>query len=79
MELFKTLICGGDFNVRLHRLTSKLCYTGEERASINILLMMRELGPSDIWTLNPAKRDYFFLSHPYLVYSRLDYFLLFFS
>lgn len=49
------------------RLTSKLCYTGEEKASINIILMMKELGPSDIWTLNPAKKDFFCLTHTWFI------------
>ncbi len=39
---------------------------------------MTELGLSDIWReLNPTKMDYTFFSHPHLVYSRLDYFVMF--
>lgn len=69
-----TLICGGDFYVRLHTTldTSKPCHTGEEKkVTKNIKLMMEELGLSDIWReLNWTKKDFTFFSHPHLVYSR---------
>lgn len=60
-----TLICGGDFNVRLHPTldASKPCYTREKKTSKNIKLMMRELGLCDTWReLNPTKKDYLFFS-----------------
>ena len=71
---------GGDLNVRLQPSldTSKTYYTGEKKITKNINLMMNELGLSDVWRdLNPTKKDYSFFSHPHLVYSRLDYFLMF--
>lgn len=75
-----TLICGGDFNVRLHPTldTPKPCYTGEKKITKNIKLMMSELGLSDTWRdLNPIKKDWTFFSHLHSVYSRLHYYLMF--
>lgn len=75
-----TLICGGDFNVRLHPTldASKPCYTREKKTSKNIKLMMRELGLCDtLRELNPTKKDFTFFSHPHLIYSRLDYYFMY--
>lgn len=75
-----TLICGGDFNVRLNPIldASKPCRTGQEKTTKNIKVVMREIGLTDVWReLNPTKKDFTFFSHPHSNYSRLDYYLMF--
>lgn len=72
------IICGGDFNVRLHpALDSSKPSFGGKKIIKNIKLMMKELGLLDIWrTMNPTRRDYTFFSHSHNVHSRLDYFFM---
>lgn len=79
-ETHGVLICGGDLNIRLNpKLDSSNTHIAQPKLiNQKINLVMKEIGLIDILTeLNPSKRDYTFFSNPYLVYSRIDYFLTF--
>lgn len=73
-------ICGGDFNVRLNpRLDCSGSFSSQSKPiSKKMNVIMKELGVTDVWRyLNPSSRVYSQFSSPHLVYSRIDYFLIF--
>lgn len=41
-------------------------------------MALKDIGFVDVWReLHPLKRDYTYFSNPHLLYSRIDYFLIF--
>lgn len=73
------VICGGDFNMRLHpRIDSSNGKPDNRNISKRINLLMKELGIVDTWReLNPTGREYTHYSAAHNVYSRIDYFFMF--
>ena len=74
-----TLICGGDFNIRLNpRLDSSNKKSDLKAISKKVNALMKEVGIIDVWReLYPSGRDFTHFSSPHAVYSRLDYFFTF--
>lgn len=74
-----TLIGGGDFNQRLNAQLDSSGKTQQKNTiGKKIKKMLSYLGILDMWReLNPSKRDYTYFSAPHLVYSRIDYFVIY--
>lgn len=72
------LICAGDWNTVLHKsdTTNTKHKMGAQTRVIN--KSFDELGLFDVWReFHPAERDFTHYSAPHLIYSRIDYFLMF--
>lgn len=74
-----TLICGGDFNVRLlEKLDSSRPSTRQTKINKKINTVMQEMGIIDVWRhLYPSGRDLTHFSHPHSVYTRMNYFFMY--
>jgi len=74
------LICGGDLDIRLcPKLdSSKTQVAQPSHPNKKINLAIKDIGLVDVWReLNPLESDYTYFSNPHLLYSRIDYFLIF--
>ena len=73
------MICGGDLNLRLNpQLDCSARGIQKSAISKKFLGLMAELGVIDVWReLNLTGKYYTYFSSPHLIYSRLDYFLMY--
>lgn len=74
-----SLICGGDFNIRLNpRIDSSNGKSDSNAISKKVNALMKEVGIIDVWReLYPSGQDFTHFSSPHAVYSRTDYFFTF--
>lgn len=74
-----TVICGGDFNLRLNpKIDSSNPNNYSNSLIKNINSYMIEMGIMDVWRkLHPSNKDFTHYSGSYKVYARLDYFFMF--
>ncbi len=78
-EVSGVLICGGDWNVRLHPTLGSSNPTKKMNSeSLYIKKMINGIGLIDVWRdFHPAVKQFTFFSHPHAVHSRIDYFSVF--
>lgn len=72
-----TVICGGDWNMRLNPKLDSSKDSPQASLQRKLKTYMLEMGIIVLWrSLHPTKKDYTHYSHPHATYARIDSFFI---